>query len=436
MRRRFFCFLLLCLVICGTIVTASAAGAEEYNAADVLYDLGLFSGTGAKADGSPNFDLDRAPTRHEAVTMLVSLLGKKEEALAGEWETPFTDVADWANPYVGYAYANGLTSGTSATTYGGNDLITASQYLTFVLKALGYETGTDFQWDKAWTFSDQLGLTDGRYNAANQTFLRGDVSLISRNALDETQKGSRQTLGEKLIAEKVFTKSAYKLSVESPLVIEEPDYEGWEYILYVDGTPVLQNVDVINLSIGQTYTFVAEHYGVVIPELLDTYNFEYNTWDSSGCSVKNNGDGSFTVTPKKNGTYIIYYEYPPDDPEDWPNGFYFRSNFNVQVGPYEKLPGLSLLRRGFVIEPDHGFGVTNVNHTIFVAQVLFDGEPISEYTVSCRDKSCTFTIQADGSLLIEKPHIDGEVKFTITYQGTTATFSVTTEYNENYKEDA
>ena len=136
--------------------------------------------------------------------MLVRLLGKGEEAVSGTWETPFTDVADWAKPYVGYAYANGLTSGTGATTFGGNSPITASQYITFVLRALGYESGTDFQWDKAWELSDRIGLTDGRYNASKE-FLRGDVTIVSRSAMDVQQKDSDSTLADKLIAENIFS---------------------------------------------------------------------------------------------------------------------------------------------------------------------------------------------------------------------------------------
>ena len=137
--------LLLAAVLClGLMPTAFAASDEAETAADTLYSLGLFSGTGVDAKGKPVYDLDRAPTRSEAVTILVGLLGKKEEALSGSWELPFTDVADWAKPFVGYAYANGLTSGVSADTFGGNDLISASQYLTFVLKVLGYEAGKDF----------------------------------------------------------------------------------------------------------------------------------------------------------------------------------------------------------------------------------------------------------------------------------------------------
>ena len=52
MKRRLFSVLLLCAVLCGAMTTSHAADAERYNAADVLYDLGLFSGTGTKADGT------------------------------------------------------------------------------------------------------------------------------------------------------------------------------------------------------------------------------------------------------------------------------------------------------------------------------------------------------------------------------------------------
>ena len=78
-----------------------AAESEAQEAAQTLHELGLFKGTGTNAAGKPVFDLNRAPTRAEAVTMLARLLGKEDEALAGDWNTPFIDVADWAKPYVG-----------------------------------------------------------------------------------------------------------------------------------------------------------------------------------------------------------------------------------------------------------------------------------------------------------------------------------------------
>lgn len=170
------------------IAPSSSEESPQYTAAKKLYAKGLFQGTGTDGDGNPVFDLDRTPTRAEAVTMLVRLLGKEDEAKAGTWTTPFTDVAEWAKPYVGYAYANGLTTGTGATTFGSNTAVNASQYLTFVLRALGYESGTDFQWDKAWELSDKIGLTSGEYNADTSGFTRGDVAIISYTSLSVKPK--------------------------------------------------------------------------------------------------------------------------------------------------------------------------------------------------------------------------------------------------------
>ena len=204
--------LILALVISLVLVpgTALAADSEAEEAAQSLYELGLFNGIGANADGTPNFDLDRAPTRQEAITMLVRLLGKEKEAQAGTWEIPFTDVDDWAKPYVGYAYTNHLTGGTSPTTFSGNDTVTATQYLTFVLRALGYQDGADFQWDKAWELSDRIELTDGSYNAET-TFTRGDVAIISESALSMTGKGNDVTLLSQLVNAKVVDKAAADL---------------------------------------------------------------------------------------------------------------------------------------------------------------------------------------------------------------------------------
>lgn len=196
--KKIISLLLALVLMLGTVPVAFAATDEALDAADALHELGLFNGTGTNADGTPNYDLDRAPTRHEAVTMLVRLLGKEDEAKSGTWDIPFTDVADWAKPYVGYAYANGLTNGTSATTFGGGDTVTASQYLTFVLRALGYESGTDFRWNAAWELSDKIGLTDSQYKTDVIPFLRGDVTIVSNNALATDMKNSQMSLADVL----------------------------------------------------------------------------------------------------------------------------------------------------------------------------------------------------------------------------------------------
>ena len=185
MKKQFISLLLTAAIVLGVTPAAFAAtntNTEALQAANELHTLGLFGGTGTDANGNPIYDLNRAPTRQEAITILVGLLGKTDEAKKGNWNMPFKDVDSWAKPFVGYAYANGLASGTSATTFGAKDTVTASQYLSFVLRVQGYESGKDFKWNKAWELSDQIGLTDGRYNDTTKSFLRGDVAIISLRA--------------------------------------------------------------------------------------------------------------------------------------------------------------------------------------------------------------------------------------------------------------
>ncbi len=198
------------VAIFSTLCFASAAKvgvAEE--SAELLYDLGLFKGTGTDASGEPVFELNRAPNRYEAVTMLVRLLGKEAEALAGDYgDLPFIDITqEWARPYIGYAYENGLTNGVDATPgaerYGGEQLVTASQYITFVLRAMGYESGVDFEWSAAWELSDVLGITKGDYDEKTTTFLRGDVAIISEGALGAYPKTGDEKLLDILPIEKI-----------------------------------------------------------------------------------------------------------------------------------------------------------------------------------------------------------------------------------------
>ncbi|MCI8336018.1 MAG: hypothetical protein HFI72_02455 [Peptococcaceae bacterium] len=218
------------IAVC-TVPAAFAASDEAKDAADILYEQGLFLGNGTTATGAPNFELDRKPTRYEAVTMLVRLLGKEEEAKKGTWNTPFTDVDEWAKPYVGYAYANKLTTGTSETIFSGNDTVTASEYLTLVLRVLGYNDKIgDFSWDKAWELSDEIGLTNGQYNANTRDFTRGDVAIASKNALNVNLKNDNKTLGATLRRNKPAadintSKSVVKPSVPTQNISNErPSY--------------------------------------------------------------------------------------------------------------------------------------------------------------------------------------------------------------------
>ena len=69
----------------------------DYNAmAAALRLLSLFRGTDT-AYGGGN-DLDRVPTRSQAIIMLIRMLGEEDAALACTAKHPFVDVPDWCAP--------------------------------------------------------------------------------------------------------------------------------------------------------------------------------------------------------------------------------------------------------------------------------------------------------------------------------------------------
>jgi len=180
------------LAIC-IALAASAFAANFEHCADALFDLGLFRGT------QNGYEIDREPTRAEAATMLVRLLGAEEEALVLSYTAPFTDVADWAKPYVQYLYDKGLTKGTSETTFGYADKCTAQQYATFLLRALGYVDGVDFTYDTALTYGEKIGLCDWA-NCFGEVFLRDNVVAMSYTALSMPTKSGDVDLLSKLVS--------------------------------------------------------------------------------------------------------------------------------------------------------------------------------------------------------------------------------------------
>jgi len=151
-----------------------------YDCAKTLWEHGLFLGS----DGS--FDLDQPLTRAQGVVMTIRLLGKETEAKATTAGITFTDVPDWAKPYVAYAAQNGIANGYDASTFGANDAMTAAQYITLVLRAMGYKDGEDFTWDKSYEKALAIKLFGSceylQYSRSN-LFLRDDAVGIALNAV-------------------------------------------------------------------------------------------------------------------------------------------------------------------------------------------------------------------------------------------------------------
>jgi len=165
--------------------------------ADALFAMKLFQGT------PTGYNLTRSATRLEALVMMIRLFGEEEAALKCTDATPFTDLPDWGKPYVAYAYGRGYTKGTSAKLFSPNSTITPEQYMTFVLRALGYSdaSGGDFVWNQSLTYAVQIRL----YSAAEislirSPFYRDQMVYLSYYALSGKVKGGGGTLLDRLAA--------------------------------------------------------------------------------------------------------------------------------------------------------------------------------------------------------------------------------------------
>jgi hypothetical protein len=213
--------------------TSSDAPDKHAAAADHLHGLGLLHGVGTDAHGRPDLALDRALTRAEAFTLFVRLIGKEEEALGGDYAAPFTDLPAWATPYIGYAHAHGLTTGVSATKFHPEGIVTAPQYLTIILRGLGYRDGADadFEWNKAYALTDRLAITNGEYLAGNAEFTRADAAAASYAALSADFKDGSGSFIRQLVAAGAIDENAAIEAGLSPGTQSAVNAEGFSELI-------------------------------------------------------------------------------------------------------------------------------------------------------------------------------------------------------------
>lgn len=181
--------------------TLSYSKKTDYNAlTDALFAMGLFKGDGSGLGSG--YALERNANRLEGLIMFIRLLGEESDALVYTGSHPFRDVPNWAAPYVAYAYAQGYTKGTGATTFGTEDVLTVQHYVTFLMRALNYREETDFSWLTAMDDALSLGvLTQGESDLFSQDFSRARVAYLSYVTLSARLSGSTTTLLERLISQ-------------------------------------------------------------------------------------------------------------------------------------------------------------------------------------------------------------------------------------------
>ena len=189
--KRALSLLLSSTMVLGMLVMGSSAASykdvtSEYNkeAIDVMEAVSVMVG-----DENGNFNPDQNVTRAQMAVIMANLLDLKVDDFKNA-VIPFTDVPEWARPYVAACYADGITSGTSATTYGSNDTVTAAQAGLMMLKALGYfqnpgDFGNDWQLASIKQAS-KIDLYDGINAGATTALTRNEVAQLALNTLEAT----------------------------------------------------------------------------------------------------------------------------------------------------------------------------------------------------------------------------------------------------------
>ncbi len=176
------------VILVVSIILITPVFADNVEKADTLYELGLFRGTDS------GYDLDKTLTREQAVTILVRLLGEEENVLESKFDGKFIDVADnrWSYPYVMYCYENNITKGTGDNTFSPEDEVTAEQFVTLVMRLMGYE---DTEPENALEESVYMGMLNTevvRELDKSANFLRDDmVYVVYRSLMCNISDGTR-----------------------------------------------------------------------------------------------------------------------------------------------------------------------------------------------------------------------------------------------------
>jgi len=221
--------LIITLVSCNVIQVYADNDVDNpfYNEAFALKELGLFKGT------DQGFELDMNASRSQGAVMLVRFMGDEDLALKAYEDKmishPFTDVPTWADPHVAYLYSLGLTKGISSTLYGSNDRLTGEQYMTMLLRLLGYDDAVgEFTWNQSYTFMEDVFNPPSddvksimKYEKIGLT--RGAMVKLSYMALAFEYKNYTLTVAKRLRYKEVISEKLYQTYMTGDLAAFDPD---------------------------------------------------------------------------------------------------------------------------------------------------------------------------------------------------------------------
>lgn len=138
--------------------------------------------------------------RQDMVVLISRLYKEENKAKIYLLKSKFTDLSygyEFYQRYVGWAVYKGLIKGIDDTTFGVDQNVTVQQFMAVLLRVLGYEEESN-SWNTIPDLVVKLGIMEGLENNPKSDLTRGQMAVMTINALKLTNKGSTLTLADKL----------------------------------------------------------------------------------------------------------------------------------------------------------------------------------------------------------------------------------------------
>lgn len=192
MKKKFTLFLCLFIMIfTSTNLVATNLNSKYKKSAEELKSYNIIQG-----DSSGELMLDKKLKREDLIVILSRLMNDEERAKKFSSETKFTDLKSASKvylPYINWAVSNGYIHGVSKDKFGYGTFVTVRMYQAILLRILDYSSEAK-KWDTVSDYAVTYGLMDGLDLKPDDYLTRGEMALMTTNALNTPKKGSTLNL--------------------------------------------------------------------------------------------------------------------------------------------------------------------------------------------------------------------------------------------------
>lgn len=190
-KKNMLCLFFVLVIFASANLLATSVSTKYKKSAEELKSYNIIQG-----DSSGDLMLDKNLKREDLIVILSRLMNDEERAKKYSSETKFTDLKSASKvylPYINWAVSNGYIHGVTKDKFGYGDYVTVRQYQAILLRILDYSSEAK-KWDMVSDYAVTYGLMDGLDLKPDDFLNRGEMALMTTNALKTPKKGSTLSL--------------------------------------------------------------------------------------------------------------------------------------------------------------------------------------------------------------------------------------------------